>query len=167
MKIYLLGYMGSGKTNLGREMSELSGMKFADMDDLFEGRYKVSILEFFGKYDEELFRRLEREILLGTEGMDDCVISTGGGAPCFFNNMDFIRAQGRSVYLKMSVPALTERLSSIRKKRPLLQNIPPEELERHIMNQLLEREPFYLRADLVLEGPDFSAADVLEKIRRL
>jgi shikimate kinase len=165
MKIYLIGYMASGKTNLGREMAEISGMGFADLDELFEERYKISILEFFGKYGEDPFRKLERGILLETISMDNAVISTGGGTPCFFENMKFIKEHGRSVYLKMTVPQLAGRLSGIRKKRPLLKDIPHHEMEDHIVKQVGEREHFYLQADLVEEGPPFDAKEILRKLQ--
>lgn len=165
MKIYLIGYMASGKTNLGREMAEAAGFSFADLDELFEEKYKVSILEFFEKYGEELFRKFEREILLETAALDNVVISTGGGTPCFFNNMDFILENGRSVYLKMPVSLLAARLSAIRKKRPLLKEVSSPELEDHIASHLKEREAWYLRADIVAEGPGFNAAEIVRRIQ--
>jgi shikimate kinase len=165
MKIYLIGYMGSGKTNLGRELAELSGMAFADLDEMFEERYRVSIMEFFEKYGEAQFRKLEHGILLETEAMDNVVISTGGGTPCFYDNMEFILAHGRSVYLKMPVPLLANRLKGIRKRRPLLKDVAHCEMEEHIGLQLKEREIHYLRADIVLEGTRFEAAGILKKLQ--
>jgi len=165
MKIYLIGYMASGKTNLGREIAEISGYSFVDLDELFEERYKVSILEFFDKYGEDLFRKFEQNILLETGSMDNAVISTGGGTPCFFNNMDFILENGRSVYLRMPVPLLASRLATIRKKRPLLKDVPPGEMEDHIARQLKERETHYLRANLVADGPDYNAAEIVRRLQ--
>jgi shikimate kinase len=165
MKIYLIGYMASGKTNLGREMAEITGMSFADLDELFEEKYKVSILEFFEKYGEELFRKLEQGILLDTEAMDNVIISTGGGTPCFFNNMDFILENGRSVYLKMPVPLLADRMETLHKKRPLLKGVPSGEIEQYITQQLKEREVHYLRANLVTEGPAFNAAEIFRQLQ--
>jgi len=165
MKIYLIGYMASGKTNLGREMAEAAGFSFADLDELFEEKYKVSILEFFEKYGEELFRKFEREILLETAALDNVVISTGGGTPCFFSNMDFILENGRSVYLKMPVSLLAARLSAIRKKRPLLKDVSSPDMEAHVARQLKEREAWYIRADIVAEGPCFNAAEIVRRIQ--
>jgi shikimate kinase len=167
MKIYLIGYMASGKTNLGREIAEIAGMAFADLDEMFEERYKVSIMEFFEKYGEEQFRKLERGVLLETMKMDNVVVSTGGGTPCFFDNMEFILKQGRSVYLKMPAPLLSDRLSGIRKKRPLLKDVAQHEMEAHISGQLIEREVFYLKADLVEEGPPFHAGEILRRVQAL
>ena len=164
MKIYLIGYMASGKTNLGREMAAISGFGFADLDELFEEKYRVSILSFFEQYGETLFRQLEQQVLHETAAMEDVIISTGGGTPCFFDNMDFILKHGRAVYLKMPVPFLAARLSTVHKKRPLLKDIPDSAMEAHIEDQMKEREHFYLRANLVADGPDFNAAEILEKI---
>ena len=164
MKIYLIGYMASGKTNLGREMAAISGMGFADLDELFESPYRISIFEFFGKYGEDLFRKLERGILLETATMENMVISTGGVTPCFFENMEFIREHGRSVYLKMPVSQLAGRLSSVKKKRPLLKQVQPDEMTGHVERQVGERERFYLQADLVIEGPPFDAREILRKL---
>lgn len=166
MKIYLLGYMGCGKTNLGREMAAISGMAFADLDELFEAKYRVSIMEFFDKYGEQAFRALERDLLRETAGMDETIISTGGGTPCFFDNMDFILSNGLSVYLRMPVGHLAKRLNSIRKRRPLLKSVDAGVMEEHVTGHLAEREPYYLRATLTADGPAFDAAAILRDLGR-
>lgn len=165
MKIYLIGYMASGKTNLGKEMAAVSGMPMVDMDDLFEEKYRLSISEFFEKYGESVFRRLEHGILEDTFRMDDVIISTGGGTPCFFDNMNLILQNGVSVYLKTPVEVVARRLRGIRKKRPLLKEVPEEELETFITAQIREREAYYRRADYVVEGPDIDAGEILKKIQ--
>ena len=159
MKIYLVGYMASGKTKIGREMSKISGLGFADIDDLFEEKYRISIPDFFDKYGESLFRQLEQQVLIQTAILDNMVISTGGGTPCFFDNMDFILQNGHSVYLKLPAAALVNRLKSIRKQRPLLKDLKSEELESFITGQLKTREPFYSRAEITIDGhgPDLKA----------
>ena len=90
MRIYLIGYMASGKSNLGQLLAEKLGYSFIDLDYLFEERFRISVLDFFEKYDEDGFRKIERSILHETLEQDDVVISTGGGTPCFFDNMHFI-----------------------------------------------------------------------------
>ena len=157
--------MASGKTNLGKEMAAVSGMPMVDMDDLFEEKYRLSITEFFEKYGEPVFRRLEQGILENTFRMDDVIIATGGGTPCFFDNMDLILQNGVSVYLKTPLEALLSRLRGIRKKRPLLKEVSDEELEAFITGQIREREPYYLRADYVVEGPDIDAGEILKTIQ--
>jgi shikimate kinase len=159
VKIYLVGYMASGKTKLGRELAKISGLGFADIDELFEEKYRISIVDFFEKYGEELFRQLEHQVLLDTADMDDIVISTGGGTPCFFDNMDFILSHGRSVYLRLPPAALANRLKTIRKQRPLLKDLKVEEIDQFIAEQLKVREPFYSRAEFTVDGhgPDLKA----------
>ncbi len=164
MNIYLIGYMASGKTNIGRDLARLAGMEFADLDELFEERYRISILDFFGKYGEGVFRQLEQKVLAATAEMDNTVISTGGGTPCFFDNMEFIRDHGTSVYLRLSVQDLALRLKKIRKKRPLLTGISELELVPFVTQQLAEREAFYLQAHLVVDGKSCPAECIYRKL---
>jgi shikimate kinase len=152
-KIYLLGYMASGKSRLGLELSVLTGLTFLDLDELFEERYRVGITDFFDKYGEPVFRQLEHQLLLETEPLEDTIIATGGGTPCSAENMEFIRKNGTSIYLRMKVMELAHRLRQIKRQRPLLKNVPPGELLSFITKQLEEREPFYLKADHIVEAP--------------
>jgi shikimate kinase len=147
MKIYLIGYMGSGKTRFGKSLSVRTGYPFIDLDALFEERYKITVFDFFEKYNEESFRKIERELLLETLTYPDSIIATGGGTPCFFDNMEVIKKNGISIYLKLELIALVNRLASVRKKRPLLKDKSPEELETFIRQQIAEREVFYCQAD--------------------
>jgi shikimate kinase len=165
MRIYLVGYMASGKSNLGRLLAGKLGYEFLDLDYLFEERYRISIPDFFEKYDEAAFREIERKLLRETIEMEDVVVSTGGGTPCFFDNMLFIKQAGLSVYLCWKVPALVRRLKMVKLKRPLLKNIPPEELERHVAGQLHRREVFYTQADFVIQGEGIDLDDLLHTLR--
>lgn len=151
MRIYLIGYMASGKSKLGRELADGLDYGFLDLDDLFEERYRISILDFFDKYDEQNFRRIEKELLHETAGLENIVIATGGGTPCFFDNMEFIRKHGLSVYLFWETPALISRLNQIRRRRPLIKDMSAADLETFIQKHLLERESFYRQADLVFD----------------
>ena len=90
MRIYLVGYMASGKSNLGQILAEKLGYAFVDLDYLFEERFRIRVLDFFEKYDEKGFRTIEQSLLHETTGWDNMVIATGGGTPCFFDNMDVI-----------------------------------------------------------------------------
>jgi len=154
--------MASGKSWLGKELASATGLGFVDLDDLFEERYRLSILDFFEKYGELLFRKIERELLHETMAVDNVIISTGGGAPCFFDNMDFILKSGTSLYLRMEVPELMSRIKGIRKKRPLLKDVDSTSLEAYVRDQLTEREPFYLQANFVFGGPDYSVENIIE-----
>ncbi|MFH1161179.1 MAG: shikimate kinase [bacterium] len=164
MRIYLIGYMASGKSWLGQELATKTGYPFTDLDELFEVRYRLSILDFFEKYGEPLFRNLERELLRETESLPQAIISTGGGAPCYSDNMQFILRSGISAYLRMPLPDLLQRISGIKKKRPLLKYVSPEKMEDFVRAQLVEREPFYLQANFTFNGPDYPADEIIRKL---
>ena len=153
--------MASGKTRLGKELAEKTGYDFHDLDDIFEERYRISILDFFDKYGEENFRQIEKNLLLETKKLDNTVISTGGGTPCFNKNMDFILKNGISLYIRQDIPSLVERLKIIRRKRPVLQNIPTNQLESFITAQISEREQFYMKANHKVEGPGITIDKIM------
>ena len=153
MKIYLVGYMASGKSKLGNDLSVSTGLSFYDLDDVFEERYRIGIVDFFDKYGESAFRQIEHQLLLETESMDNSIIATGGGTPCSEENIRFIKSQGVCIYLRMNIVDLVERLKSIKKKRPLLREVQLNNLEKFVQCQLEEREPYYLQADYIIDGP--------------
>jgi len=153
MKIYLLGYMASGKSKLGKELSDLTGLSFYDLDEVFEEKYRIGIVDFFEKYGEEAFRQIEHQLLTETEKLENTIIATGGGTPCSEENIEFIKSQGISIYIRMDTKELFSRLKNVKKKRPLLKDIPISGLENFIIEQLKEREPFYLQADYIIDGP--------------
>ncbi|MFC2102537.1 shikimate kinase [Bacteroidota bacterium] len=165
MRLYLIGFMASGKSWLGKELALASGLDFIDTDELFEERYRITILDFFSKYSEGLFRAFEQEILRETASLENTIISTGGGIPCFFDNMDFILASGQSIYLRMQAHELVTRIKGIKKQRPLLKEIDPSNMESAITNKLKEREPYYLRANYVFDGPDYPLEEILSMLQ--
>ena len=160
MRIYLVGYMYSGKTSVGKRLARQLGYAFVDLDELFEQRYRISIPDFFSRYDEAAFRKLEREVLLSTADTDNCVVSTGGGTPCFHNNMAFIKAHGLSIYLEASEGTVLNRKAKSKKARPVLDALSPDELRTFISKQLAERRPFYEQADLRFSAEDVSIGEI-------
>lgn len=116
MRIFLVGYMYSGKTTIGKQLAKKLNISFVDLDQAIEQRYHVSIPVFFNKYGEDAFRILERNVLEIVSDMDDVVISTGGGTPCFGDNMDFILSKGSVVYRKMTSAAILSRESRSKKQ---------------------------------------------------
>lgn len=158
MKYYLVGYMYSGKSTFGRKLAAEKGLEFLDLDRAFEERYHYTVQRFFTQFGEKAFRILENEMLRSTVGLDNIVIATGGGTPCHSDNMDFILQNGTAVYLRMSVDALVHRAMASRNPRPMMRGLNEEELRSKIEAQLKEREGFYLRAPIVLDGlnPDSS-----------
>ncbi len=166
MRIYLIGYMASGKSNLGQLLAARLNYGFIDLDYLFEERYKVSVIDFFEKYDEESFRKIERILLHETSCLHNTIISTGGGTPCYFDNMDFIRGAGLSVYLHWEVEPLVSRLRQVRRQRPLLKNVDPENLAGKVTAHLAEREMFYRQADYQFEAADEEIEDLIAWVKQ-
>ena len=152
MNIYLVGYMASGKSKLGKELSGLTGLSFVDLDKVFEERYRIGIVDFFDKYGDLAFRQIEHKLLLETAALDNTIIATGGGTPCSEENIRFIKSHGISIYIRMNAADLAARLKRVKRKRPLLKDVPMENLEQFIRNQLEEREPYYLKADHIIVG---------------
>lgn len=159
MRIFLVGYMYSGKTTVGKQLAKRLNFSFIDLDQAIELRYHVSIPVFFNKYGEDAFRILERNVLEIVSDKDDVVISTGGGTPCFGDNMDFILSKGRVIYLKMAPAAILSRESRSKKQRPLLAFLTDEEKAAKVEAQLKERSGYYERAHFCIDAlsPDMDA----------
>ena len=121
MRIFIVGYMGSGKTQTGFYISKKLGYQFVDLDILVEEAYGKKISEIFDIEGENTFRKIEAEILRSVSlNNENIVISTGGGTPCFYNNMEFMNQNGITVYLKLPAKLLAERLINNKDKRPLI-----------------------------------------------
>lgn len=152
MRIFLIGYMGSGKTNTGNKLAEKLGLVFRDLDYLFEAKYRISIYQFFSKYGEELFRELEHKLLKESVVLENMVLSVGGGTPFFYDNMQIMNDHGLTVYIKMPPDALYTRLTNSRKQRPLINDLEDSDLREHIHKQLILREEYYNKARIIVDG---------------
>ncbi|MDB5134148.1 MAG: shikimate kinase [Mucilaginibacter sp.] len=161
--IFLIGFMGSGKTTLGRKLANKIGYEFIDLDHKLEQQVELSIAEYFTLFGEDAFRRLESEVLKKTIYPENVIISTGGGLPCFFDNMDWMNAHGRTVYIKLAPKTLADRLESGKEERPLLQEKHGDALIGFIEQKLAERESFYLQANVIADGLSLTA-EKLEQI---
>lgn len=166
MLIYLVGYMYSGKTTIGRELASRLGYQFLDLDQYFEERYHTSIPLFFSRYGEQAFRIIERQMLHSTAEMDNTIVSTGGGTPCHFDNMEWINSHGTSIHLHTSVETLLSRAASSRKVRPILADKTEEEREAFVRQQLALRQPYYSQAQLLFDT-DKPIEHLLEQIANL
>lgn len=152
-RIFLIGYMGSGKTTVGKLLAARLGYSFTDMDAHIEEKLFKSVSQIFKELGEEQFRLLEQQSLHEVAQFDHAVISTGGGTPCYFDNMDYMNRQGDTVYLKLSPEELAERLeSSHANKRPLLANRKGDELKQFIAEGLAKREAYYATAAYTVSG---------------
>lgn len=152
MKYYLVGYMYCGKSTFGRRLAQERGLEFLDLDRAFEARYHYTVPRFFEAFGEEAFRKIETQLLHSTADLDNIVIACGGGTPCHSGNMDFMLAHGTVIYLEMSLNAIVKRALRSRNPRPKLHGLPEPELRAAISEQLEEREPVYLRANIILNG---------------
>ena len=147
MKYFIVGYMASGKSTFGKELAKDKGLPFLDLDESVEFREGRSISEIFAKEGEEYFRKREREILheICNEA-DEFVLATGGGTPCFFDNMDYMNQVGTTVFLNTSPLVIVDRLKRQRADRPLLAMYSDDELEFFVREHLESRLSFYLKA---------------------
>ena len=139
-------------------------LEYIDTDHIFESKYNITVTHFFEKYGEELFRKFEHKILLETIEKDNVIISTGGGLPCFHKNMELIKQNGISIYLNMSPISIIHRINNSKKKRPLLKNKSPEELQTYVETLLKQREIFYNQASLTIKGESPNIKEIQEEI---
>ncbi len=156
MRIFLVGFMGSGKTTIGKRLALQIGFDFVDTDHLVEQKFGKSVGQIFAESGETFFREAEHQVIQEVLQRDFVVIATGGGLPCYSDNMDTMLKYGKVVYLKTSPKTLAYRLSHSRTERPLIKNMLPDELNRYIEHKLTEREPFYSRAPIVIHTEHFS-----------
>lgn len=154
-RIYLVGYMGAGKTTVARRIAQRLGWEVADTDALFEAKYRISVDNFFHKYDETLYRKLESQVLKETESLENVVISTGGGTPCHFDNMEWMNQHGLTVFLQISSKAAVDRLLHSKRKRPLIEGKTEAELTEFVTQHYASRLPFYERAQMTMKAENF------------
>ena len=145
-RVYLIGYMGSGKTTLGKAFAQAAHLQFIDLDWYIEERMHKAIKDLFAERGEEGFRQVERNMLHEAGEFENVVIAAGGGTPCFFDNIDYMNRTGETVFLNASFEALFRRLKVAKSKRPLLSGKTDEELKEVIRNGLAERMAFYGKA---------------------
>lgn len=161
-RIILIGYMGAGKTTVGKALSQSLGLAFYDLDWYIESRMHRTVKQIFDERGEEGFRQIEHNMLHEVAEFENVIISCGGGTPCFFDNMEYLNGQGETVYLKCTPDVLYQHLKMGKTIRPLLLDKTPEEVRTFIDTQLKQREPFYSRARYQL---DVSLMDNYDKIK--
>jgi Shikimate kinase len=155
MRIFLIGFMGSGKTHWGRQVAERLGLPFFDLDEVITQEEGKSIPEIFAAEGEEYFRSREKDILERlVDENTNMVLSCGGGTPCFFNNIEFMKKYGTVVWLNTHVEVLMQRLMKEREQRPLLKDITDADLKHYIIRKLNDRRMYYELADVVIDKED-------------
>ncbi len=162
VRIIIIGYMGAGKTTVGKALARNLGLPFYDLDWYIESRMHKTVPQIFAERGEAGFREVERSMLHEVAEFEDVIISCGGGTPCFFDNMDYLNTQGDTIYLKAAPDVLYKHLQMGKTVRPLLRDKTPEEMLAFITSQLETREPFYNKARHTL---DVNLLDSYEKIK--
>lgn len=167
MRIFLIGFMGSGKSTMGKQLANRLQYKFIDQDEWIEKKTGLSVKDFFAVRGEAEFRKLEHESLAEISKEENVVVSTGGGAPCFHGNIDLMNESGITVYLNMKPEVLFSRLRNGQETRPLIKNKTDVELMDYIKSKLVERTPFYSKAKIILESMSLKPDDILLSLKHL
>jgi len=163
--IFLIGFMGCGKTSWGKKLATGLNYNFIDLDHALEEKAGMTIAEYFAAHGEDAFRKLESEVLKQTDYPENTVVSTGGGLPCFFDHMEWMNSHGQTLYIKLSPKTLADRLENARVKRPLLHGKHGDELVNFIAQKLAERESFYNRAKHIVDGISMSVEGLMEVVK--
>lgn len=165
MRIFLIGFMGCGKSTMGRSLASLLNLTFIDLDTYIEGKYFKTVPQIFAEEGETEFRKKEHKVLKEVSLFDDVIVATGGGAPCFFDNMEVMNQSGYCVFLDVEIDTLVDRLIHSKTERPLIKGKSSDELKSFIEALMLKRRPFYEKAKYILKGSEILPADVVEVVR--
>ncbi len=164
LPITLIGFMGSGKSTIGKQIAHQKNIEYIDLDKYIHKSTGKSITSIFENEGEEQFREIESRCLREVLAMPNHVISLGGGTPCFFDNLEMIKTLSTSVYLQVSAEGLTRRLTKSTQQRPLIKGKSQEELLVYIQGELVKREKYYLQADFVIQSDQIRVEDLLSLI---
>ena len=165
MKIFLIGFMGSGKTHWGRLLSEKLGIRFFDLDEQVVEQAGKPITEIFAADGEEQFRMMEKDILyIITESHDSFVMACGGGSPCYFNNIEYMNQSGTSVWINAQLDVLFKRLVAEKDKRPLLKDLSDEQLKNFISKKFSGRKIYYEQANVTVDEEPVQLENLINKI---
>ena len=161
MRVFLVGYMGSGKSRWGKMIARHYDWDFIDLDALIEESEQMSIPEIFATYNESGFRERERNALLSVSSINNVIVATGGGAPCYGNNMEIMNEIGETLYIEGTPELLRERILNSKTERPLVKNYSPVELLEYIKNHLQTRLPYYTRSKYQITTGDLELSDFI------
>lgn len=163
-RIYLIGFMGSGKSTFGKKLAKELALPFIDLDKEVEIKAKCSITDIFKYLGEETFRKMESETLHELSNREEFVMATGGGTPCYFNNIEFINKKGKSIYIELDIQSIYNRLSQAKNIRPTIKDKKEQELMQFIKDKLNEREPIYKQAAVTINGLSVNLKEVVSKL---
>ncbi|MES1220604.1 MAG: shikimate kinase [Bacteroidota bacterium] len=165
MKIFLIGFMGSGKTHWGRLLSQKLSIPFFDMDEQVVSHEGKSIVDIFSEKGEEYFRLLETDVLhIITESHESFVMACGGGSPCYFNNIEYMNNSGITVWIKTPVEVLFQRLIKEKEARPLIKELNDDQLKAYINKKFADRKIYYDQAEIIIDEEPLQLDKLVEKI---
>ena len=165
MRVFLLGFMGCGKTHWGKLIGQKLNIPFFDLDEEIVSSEGKSINDIFAEQGEEYFRLKEKEVLyMITENHESFVMASGGGTPCFYNNIDYMKKSGTTVWFNCSVDCLFKRLVNEKEKRPLIRNLTDEQLKAYIMKKYADRKIFYQQASIIINDEEISSEKLIDAI---
>lgn len=166
MKLYLIGLLGSGKSVLGKELSQVLKLPFIDLDDELEAQAGMKVSEIFSARGEEHFRTIEAAALRKQSASNEFVMATGGGTPCFHDNITFINQTGISIFLNTPVSEIAKRLKGAQRKlRPLLADVSDDQLQPTLDSMLQKRLEFYKQAHITVNGATVTAKEILKLVQ--
>lgn len=163
-RIYLIGFMGSGKSTFGKKLAKELALPFIDLDKEVEQKAKCSISDIFKYLGEDTFRKMEYDALHELSNREEFVMATGGGTPCYFNNIEYINKKGISIYIELDLLSIFNRLSNAKNIRPTIKDKNEEELMQFIKDKLREREPIYKQAAMTINGLSVNLKEVASKL---
>jgi len=164
-RIFLIGFMGSGKTTLGASLAREIGYTFVDMDQLIEDTAGMTVPGIFNEHGEEVFRKWEHDILLELCRRENIVVATGGGAPCHGEMMSTMQQHGTTVYITLTPEALKDRLMQSKADRPLIRGKSEQELLEFITALLEKREIYYNQASITIDGISLNPDNLVTLLR--
>lgn len=165
MRIFLIGFMGCGKSTMGRTLAASLNLTFIDLDTFLEERYFRTIPQIFAEEGEDSFRKKERKVLEEVSAFDNVIVATGGGAPCFFDNMELMNDSGFCIFLDVEIESLVKRLIHAKTERPLIKGKSKEELLLFIEGLMQKRRPFYEKAKYILKGKEILPEQVISMLK--
>jgi len=165
MKIFFIGFMGSGKTHWATQVSEKLHIPFFDLDEQIISHEEKSITEIFAENGEEYFRLLEKDILhIITESHENFVMACGGGTPCYYNNIDYMNQSGTSIWINTAIDTLYQRLIKEKATRPLIKDLTNDQLRGFVIRKFSDRKIYYEQADIVVDEDPVRLESLIEKI---
>lgn len=164
--VILVGFMGAGKTTVGKLLAETIGVSFIDSDEWIVAKEQASVSDVFATKGEAYFRQLEKAFLDHLALEQPAVVAVGGGLPCFGDNIMVLNSLGIVIYINTSLQTLTQRLKNDRANRPLLRDLKDEELFRYAEDLIAQRKVFYKMAQLIVPNESNKPNDVVEKIKK-